>query len=161
MSKTQIARSNSFVNDLYAKYDPKTARKPIKIALMSDLHVDFDYQEGMSNDCGKPLCCRSDSGLPEFTELAAGKWGDYNCDLNERTLKNMLSFIKDGVKPDAVFWGGDSIPHNVESVTKEENVNIMKNVTKIIADSLGDLAIYPTIGNHDTYPQDIISLLKP
>lgn len=126
---------------------------------MSDLHVDFDYQEGMSNDCGKPLCCRSDSGLPEDPKNAAGKWGDKNCDLNQRTLHNMLSFIKDGIKPDAVFWGGDSIPHNVESLTFDDNVNIMKNVTKIVADSLEDLAIYPTLGNHDTYPQDIVSML--
>jgi len=44
--------------------------------------MDFDYTPGMSNDCGKPLCCRSDSGLPQMNGGAAGKWGDYKCDLN-------------------------------------------------------------------------------
>ena len=115
----------------------------------------------MSIDCGKPLCCRSDSGKPENPENAAGKWGDYRCDLNEKTLKNMLSFIKDAIKPDAVFWGGDSIPHNVESLTYDDNVNIMKNVTQLVADGLDGIRVYPTVGNHDTYPQDIISMLQP
>ena len=68
MSKTEKALSNDYVNKLYEQYDPQTAKKPIKIALMSDLHLDFDYQEGMSNDCGKPLCCRSDSGKPKSPE---------------------------------------------------------------------------------------------
>jgi hypothetical protein len=43
MTKTPEAQSNDFVNKLYAQHDPKTAKKPIKIALMADLHVDFDY----------------------------------------------------------------------------------------------------------------------
>ena len=36
----------------------------------------------MDTDCGKPLCCRSDSGKAPSIERAAGKWGDYKCDLN-------------------------------------------------------------------------------
>lgn len=129
--------------------------------MIADLHVDFDYQEGMSNDCGKPLCCRSDSGKPKSPETTSGKWGDYNCDLSEKTLKNMMSFIKDGIKPDAVFWGGDSIPHNIESQSYDDDVSIMKNVTEIVADGLDGLRVYPTIGNHDTYPQNIVNMLEP
>jgi sphingomyelin phosphodiesterase len=68
-------------NDHFQK--PRGSDKEyIKIALMSDLHMDFDYTVGMSNDCGKPLCCRSDSGLPQMNGQAAQKWGDYKCDLN-------------------------------------------------------------------------------
>lgn len=129
MSKPKESQSNDYVNNLYSKYNKETAKRPIKIALISDLHVDFDYMQGMSNNCGKPLCCRSDSGKPKSKEETSGKWGDYQCDMNELTLKNMLSFIKEAIKPDAVFWGGDSIPHNVESLRFEDNVNIMKNVT--------------------------------
>jgi len=33
--------------------------------------------EGADNDCGKPLCCRSDSGIAPSNERRAGKWGDY------------------------------------------------------------------------------------
>ena len=92
------------------------------VALISDLHVDFDYTEGMSNDCGMPLCCRSDSGLPKTESQRAQKWGDYNCDLNTLTLDSMLDFISNELKPDAVLWGGDSIPHNVDTLNLESNV---------------------------------------
>jgi len=27
----------------------------------------------------------------------------------------MLQFINDDIKPDVVFWGGDSIPHSMDS----------------------------------------------
>lgn len=85
---------------------------------------------GSNNDCGKPLCCRSDSGKPVSEKHKAGKWGDYKCDLNSLALDNMLSYIKNEVKPDVVIWGGDSIPHNTDSLNIEDNIEIIKNVTK-------------------------------
>ena len=60
----------------------------------------------------------------------AGKWGDYKCDLNSLALDNMLSFIRNEIKPDVVIWGGDSIPHNTDSLNIEDNIEILKNVTK-------------------------------
>lgn len=59
------------------------------------------------------------------------------------------------------MWGGDSIPHNIASNTIDSSVKIMKDVTKIVSDKLKDFAIYPTIGNHDNYPQDIFKMLSP
>jgi hypothetical protein len=73
----------------------------------------------------------------------------------------MLEYISQEIKPDAVFWGGDSVPHNVDSLDFASNVNIMKNTTKIVEDGLKGYRIYPTIGNHDTYPQDIINMNAP
>lgn len=64
----------------------------------------------------------------------------------------MLAYIKDVIKPDAVLWGGDSIPHNIDTLTFATNVQIMKNVTAEVIMGLDGLKIYPTIGNHDTYP---------
>lgn len=43
----------------------------------------------------------------------------------------------------------------------EDNVNIIKNVTIEVADRLDGISVYPSIGNHDTYPQDLISMDKP
>ena len=80
--KPPISKSNDYINKLYKEhkeyfdratnttdksinYKDTEDRKPIKVALFSDLHIDYDYQEGMNNDCGKPICCRSDSGLPK------------------------------------------------------------------------------------------------
>jgi sphingomyelin phosphodiesterase len=94
----------------------------LKFVFISDLHIDYDYVVGADNDCGKPLCCRSDSGIAPSEERSAGKWGDYSCDLNVNTLNSLLSHIKDEIKPDFVLWAGDSIPHNLDSLTFDSNV---------------------------------------
>ena len=83
------------------------------------------------------------------------------CDLNELALENMLSYIRNEIKPDVVIWGGDSIPHNTESVNTKENIEVMEKVTKQVIEGLPGIKIYPTIGNHDTYPQDVISMREP
>lgn len=153
--KIPDAMSNDFVNNLYKERDlanPKPKDQLIKVALISDFHTSFDYTEGKDVDCGKPLCCRSDSGVNEDPDKNAKKWGDYSCDPPVRTVENLLEYIASDIKPDAVMWGGDSIPHNLDTLILETSVNIMKNTTKIVTDKLKNYQIYPTIGNHDTYP---------
>jgi len=66
----------------------------------------------------------------------------------------LLDHISNDVKPAAVFWGGDSVPHNLDSLNMITNVNIMRNTTKLVADGLEGYDVFPTMGNHDTYPQD-------
>jgi len=83
--------------------------------LFSDLHVDFEYTPGNTNKCGKTTCCRADSGPPRHPSEAAGKWGDYLCDIPERTMDSMFDFIYKDVKPDFALWGGDSVTHDLES----------------------------------------------
>jgi sphingomyelin phosphodiesterase len=118
-------KDNNFINNLY-KQEKKNfrtkGREPLKIVLMSDLHLDYDYTPGMSTNCGKPLCCRSDSGLPKNANEAAGNWGNRNCDTSLKLLNNMFKTIREDIKPDMIFWGGDSIPHNLETLTLETNI---------------------------------------
>ena len=136
-------------------------RKPIKIALFSDFHVDYDSVPGSSAVCDKPICCRSDSGSPSSPDLAAGKWGDERCDLPERTMNNMLDYIHKVIQPDAALWGGDSIPHNIDTLNLQSNVEIMRNVSAEVRNRVGDIHVYPTLGNHDTYPQDVFKFKAP
>ncbi len=75
------------------------------------------------------LCCRADSGKAPTKERRAGKWGDYKCDLNPKVFLSLLDHLKNDIKPDYLIWGGDTIPHNIDSLTFESNVQIMKNVT--------------------------------
>jgi len=137
---------------------PKDKKDLLKIAFISDLHMDWDYTEGMNSDCEMPVCCRSTSGLPSTSDKAAGKWGDIQCDIPPRTLQNLLDHLSNDVKPYAVLWGGDSISHNLESVSEESNIEVMKNTTQMVAEGLKGYNIFPTIGNHDTYPQDQITV---
>ena len=89
----------------------------MKFEFISDFHIDYDNVVGADNDCGKPLCCRSDSEIAPSEEWIAGNWGDYSSDLNVNTLNRFLSHIKDDIKPDFVLWAGDSISHNLDSLT--------------------------------------------
>jgi hypothetical protein len=92
-NKPELAKSNDFINNLYKENRAdfrKPGREPIKIAMVSDLHIDLEYTEGANSDCGKPLCCRTDSGPAPSDDKRAGKWGDFNCDLNQRTFDSLL-----------------------------------------------------------------------
>lgn len=72
----------------------------------------------------------------------------------------MFEHIKSEIKPDAIFWGGDTISHNVESLTATSTVNIMINTTMQLTQAFPELKnkIFPTIGNHDSYPTDVFSM---
>ena len=108
---------------------PRSKDDLIKIALITDLHMDWDYTPGMSNVCGLPVCCRSDSGLPTSPEHTAEKWGNLECDPPAITVKHLLDHISNDIKPSAIFWGGDSVPHNVDSLNEKSNIEIMRNTT--------------------------------
>lgn len=157
--KVPEARTNDFHNKLYEKYDlknPKPKDELIKLALVSDFHVDYQYEVGKDSDCGKPLCCRGDSGVNKDPSKNALKWGNFACDTPIITLESMLDYVKNDVKPDAILWGGDSIPHDLDTLRIDSSAQIMKNVTKVVSETWDEYKIIPCIGNHDTYPQDII-----
>ena len=62
-NKPEPAKSNNFVNEMYKSIKPDDDK--MRIALLTDFHVDYDYTAGMSNECTQILCCRSASGLPK------------------------------------------------------------------------------------------------
>lgn len=128
-AKPEKYKNTDYVNKLYDQMTPRNKSELIKVAIISDFHLSWDYTPGMNSDCTKVLCCRSDSGLPTDPSKAAGKWGDYNCDIPIWTLETMFDYIREDTKPDAILWGGDTIPHNLDTLTFDTNVEIMKNVT--------------------------------
>jgi sphingomyelin phosphodiesterase len=140
----------------------------MSIVLMNDFHMDDEYTTGANADCDRVTCCRADSGLPKDPTMAAGKWGDATtgrCDVPQRTIVSMLEHIRDEKKPDAVFWMGDSIPHNLDSLSLENNTYIMKAVSQLVDMELivkGDFGgrFFVTPGNHDDYPQDSFNNFK-
>ena len=94
-------------------------KAPLKVALFTDIHLDYDYLVGAKNDkCGRIICCRADSGEAENEEQKAGFWGSQHCDGNENLLASLLEFLKTSVKPDFALWGGDNVGHNSDSMTK-------------------------------------------
>ena len=97
-SKPKIAQHNNFVNNLYHDFQLKESKKePIKIVMFADLHIDYDYTPGTSSECGKILCCRSDSGPPKGPADTAGYWGDYKCDPPEQLVQSMFKFMTEEI----------------------------------------------------------------
>lgn len=127
--------------------------------MISNLQIDFDYTEGKSNDCGDLHCCRSGSIEPRSQEEKAGPWGDFKCDIPEKTASDMLNFIKEQVAPDVVFWGGDSISPNLGKSSIEDNISNMKRATDLVHHSLKGIPVYPTLGDRDLYPLHQFSFL--
>ena len=120
--KIPEAKTNDFQNKMYKEKDlahPRPKDELIKLALVSDFHVDYQYTVGKNSQCGKPLCCRGDSGVSPNPEDNALKWGMFACDIPVITLESMMEFVKDTIKPDAILWGGDTIPHDVDTLETE------------------------------------------
>jgi len=124
--KDEIARKNSFINDLYENVGD--VQEPIKIALISDIHTDPRYQMGASSKCSHDgSCCQAGSGTP-VEPFVAGKWGDYNCDLPIDTFRSLMKFVKSEVDPHMIMWGGDTASHDNWHMNVEETV---KEVTSV------------------------------
>lgn len=84
----------------------------------------------------------------------AGYWGDYrNCDLPLRTFEETLQFINNTHKDiDYVIWTGDIPPHDVWNKTKQGQIHLIKQVSKLVNKYLGKIPIYPALGNHESAP---------
>jgi sphingomyelin phosphodiesterase len=124
---------------------------------LSDIHLDLEYKVGANPDCGDFLCCRDTTGGFKMLESGAAVWGDYECDTPEKTLDNLLDYVVNEVKPDAIFWTGDNSAHNVWDNTDEEVTNYTIKSTQMIKEKLEgtDITVFPIHGNHDTWPVDI------
>lgn len=133
---------------------PKENAPSFKVLHLSDTHYDPYYAEGSNADCSEPLCCRITNGRPRHVNAAAGKWGDYRkCDMPKRTLDHMYKHIAE-VHPDIdyILWTGDLPPHDIWNQTKEENLKVLKETVKQMAEVFPGIPIFPALGNHESAP---------
>ena len=169
--KPSYIQNNTFIDDLYRKIesDPNP-RETVRAIQLSDIHIDFQYQEGAPNECNYPICCRDNGpsgnnnpfdGYKYADAKPAGKWGDFKCDIPHMTMKNMFDFIaenQDQLKTDFITWTGDNSAHNIWDNTQEEITQYTMNITNTLKESLGadsKIEIYPIQGNHDTWPVNV------
>lgn len=142
--KPDVIKNNDYVDKLYDSIKGEN-RKTLKIVQISDPHVDFKYTPGTISQCNMPLCCRPENGFTTDHSIMAQEWGNYRCDLPYKTLKHMLEFVRDDIKPDMFIWNGDNSAHNVWDNTEQEVIDYTVNVTNLIKDVLGkeNISIYP------------------
>ncbi|ODM92693.1 Sphingomyelin phosphodiesterase [Orchesella cincta] len=152
------------------KNKPQVLSKPripdevdtVKILQFTDIHLDPDYKEGTTTECGSgmPICCREEYGYND-TVRAAGKYGDFNCALPNTALDAMYNHSKT-VHADAkyIFLTGDYVHSGVWLYSKVENSRAIKYATeKLVAEFAdSDAKIYPLTGNHEPH---VINLYPP
>lgn len=164
-SKPAIIQDNHYVDNIYAKIAARETKGDIVRSIQfSDLHIDFAYQEGMPAQCDYPICCRNngkDTRAKPGSRLA-GFWGDYDCDIPQRTLDAMFDWVgkhQDILNITFLTWVGDNSGHNIWSNTDEEITNYTIAITDMMKERMGGLGIdfFPIQGNHDTWPVNVES----
>lgn len=122
---------------------------------ISDIHFDFHYTPGTIKKCNLPVCCNPQNGYTTDPELAAGQFGEYACDLPEPVFLDMMHFIKENIKPEAIIWPGDNSVHSVWDNTEKQISKYTDEITERLKEFYpkeSGVNVYPTIGNHDTWP---------
>jgi len=130
--------------------DPQPSSPVWKVLHISDTHFDENYTVGYNTDCGEPLCCRPPNGEGQ-PGSQAGEWGDGACDPPKNLFQSMLldASTKD---LEFVLWTGDVPPHNVWQQTRARNSERLHESVSLVSSILGDVPVYPTLGNHESAP---------
>lgn len=149
--KPESLWANDFIDRLYEEMEEQP--ETFTFVQLADFHTDLWYQEGAIADCSGRYCCRNDS---VNGSTPAGKFGAPGaaCDIPPITVQSTLDFVRDHIKPDAVFWTGDNSPH--DRVTGDRAIYETALSTNFTADliqkALSPNITYAVIGNHDIYP---------
>ncbi|ESO84682.1 hypothetical protein LOTGIDRAFT_131784 [Lottia gigantea] len=136
---------------------PKPGSPTMKILLLTDMHLDLDYQVGSNADCQEPLCCRVNDGTPAPDKKGAGFWGDYrHCDLSPHMFYNMMEYLKSIQDQfDMIYFTGDIPAHNIWNQTRVDQLVRMRTFISAIEKYLPDKPIYFAAGNHESSPCNI------
>jgi sphingomyelin phosphodiesterase len=140
--KPDHIKDDNFINNMYS--DMKTT-DTLKAILLTDVHIDLDYKEGMNVDCGDVLCCRSENGPPGPGQEASGEWGAGTCDPPVKTVNAVLDQIV-ALSPDIVFWTGDNSPHDIWDMTEDDVTNLTIKTTQMIKEKFEgtNITVVPT-----------------
>ena len=131
-----------------------TTAQTLKMIQFTDIHYDQHYVENGTIYCDTPLCCHEPAS--QYSRIKSGKFGGFkNCDLNMNTLKSSIQAAYN-LKPDFIIWTGDNTQHDNWNITQEE----VYTATREIKDAIDEvfkksIPIYPVVGNHEVYPNDL------
>ena len=144
------------------KDKPNKKREPIdttaptlRMLQLTDTHYDPQYIEGASVYCDQSVCCHEPAS--NYSRIKSGKFGSYiHCDTSLNTLKSFAQAAKE-LEPDFIIWTGDNPEHNNAYNSSQEDVYYTTQTIKdTIEEAFGhNITVYPVIGNHEVYPNDL------
>ena len=115
----------------------------LRVLQLADLHVDLTYTPGTVLDCGLPCCCLAGTSLAGEGELAAGYWGEYQCDVPIQTVQAMMEDIaRTHQDLDYIIYTGDSPAHDVWKQSKDRNLENELTVLDLIDTHFPGVPVY-------------------
>ena len=94
------------------------------------------------------------------SEQPAGHWGESKCDLPFETANNLLEHLAQNKKEfDWIYWTGDLPAHDDWNQTRSDQQLLLQLLTKQMEFYLGDVKIYPTLGNHESAPVNRLAII--
>ncbi len=130
---------------------PKAGSPTMRILHITDIHLDFLYQNGTNAECTEPICCHDGDAAVKGTP--AGRWGDYrSCDIPTWTVENLFQHLAQNEQFDMIYWTGDLTGHNIWSQTRSKQLKAMKYIKSMFEKYLSDVPMFPSLGNHDGCP---------
>ena len=131
-----------------------TSAPTLKMIQVTDIHYDKNYVENGTIYCDTPLCCHEPAS--QYSRIKSGKFGSIkNCDTNINTLKSFVQAAYE-LNPDFIIWTGDNAEHDSWNSTQEEAFSATRTIKNAIDEVFQHkIPIYPVIGNHEVYPNDL------
>jgi len=124
----------------------------LKIAQLTDIHIEHDYKENTDEHCGhRYVCC-----VEKLGPGTAGHFGSYECNVPVHTMRLFMEKVKE-IGPDHVIFSGDIPPHTVWEETLESQLACTETLTRVMNETISNIPIYPGIGNHEMYPTNLFS----
>lgn len=130
---------------------------------ISDFHLDLRYLPGQEAWCDSYMCCTVESknkkalaaGL-NHTVQSAQKLGSYHCDAPDSLVEDSMRSVGALAAARDFEFGiftGDMVSHDLEDwLSFSHSYQSEEEVYYLMKKYLGDIPVYPTFGNHDSYP---------
>lgn len=131
---------------------PKSKGETFNVLHVSDIHLSSTYLVGSEANCLGYMCCTKESMKdPRKPSQKATPYGGYKCDTPMALLDSTLQNVSH-VPYDFALFTGDMVDHDPAFITKSRTITEEKEVLEALKRNLGNVPVYCTLGNHDTYP---------
>jgi sphingomyelin phosphodiesterase len=136
-------------------------RSPDELVIIhfTDIHIDENYLVNGWGNCGNPVCCRRNDGMPSNPADAAGFWGDFrDCNTPFHTVENMMRQIR-AQHPhiDAIYHTGDIMDHGIWEKTEASVRRVTSQLYDMMSNVFGNVPVFSAIGNHEVYPVNLFA----
>ncbi|KAK0465473.1 Metallo-dependent phosphatase-like protein [Desarmillaria tabescens] len=134
----------------------------LKVLHISDLHLDPRYATGSEANCTSGLCCRADNSnavSPETPLFPAPRYGAFKCDSPFALVLAALEAIPVLTETEETgfafsLYTGDLVSHDKDNQLSRDYTKWTEaTVYDLFKRMLGNGAVYPALGNHDSYNQ--------